>query len=95
MNLREVALTSFRMLSFMANTNGFGMKKSFTMQASSNLLGAIVTVGIYVLYILMLILRLLSRPEFGHRIASVQFLAVIPLVYLLLKAPRFERPLLY
>ena len=71
------------------------MKKSFTMQASSNLLGAIVTVGIYALNILLFIFRLLGRPEFGHRIASIQFLTVIPLVYLLLKAPRPERPVLY
>lgn len=71
------------------------MKNSFTMQASSNLLGAIVTVGIYALYILLFIFRLLGRPELGHRIASVQFLTVIPLVYLLLKAPRLERPVLY
>jgi hypothetical protein len=65
------------------------------MQERLDLLGASVTVGIYALYILLFISRLLGRPELGHRIASVQFLTVIPLVYLLLKAPRLERPVLY
>lgn len=61
----------------------------------TNLLGAIVTVTLYTLYILLFILRLLGRPQYGHWLASLQFLAGIPLVYLLLKASQLERPVLY
>ena len=61
----------------------------------TNLLGAIVAVAIYALYNLMCVLRLLGRPQVGHWIASAQFLAVLPLGYLLLKAAQLERPVLY
>jgi hypothetical protein len=60
-----------------------------------DLLGAIVAVCLYSLYILMFVLRLLGQARAGHWIASVQFLAVIPLVYLLFKAPQLDRPGLY
>ena len=60
-----------------------------------NLLGAIVTVTLYTLYILLFILRLLGRPQYGHWLASLQFLVGIPLVYLLIKAPQLGRPVLY
>ncbi len=66
-----------------------------TVLERTNLLGAIVTVGIYALYILLFIFRLLGRPEFGHWLASTQFLAMLPLGYLLLKAPKLEHPPLY
>ena len=56
----------------------------------TNLLGAIVAVAIYALYILMCVLRLLGQPQLGHWIASAQFLAVLPLSYLLLKAAQLE-----
>lgn len=71
------------------------MKNIALMQERSNLMGAIVTIGIYVLYILLCIFRLLGEPEIGHRIASVQFLATFPLVYLLWRAPKLKRPSLY
>ena len=61
----------------------------------ADLLGAIVTVSLYSLYILLFVFRLLDSAQFGHRLASLQFLAVIPLVYLLLKAPQLGRPVLY
>jgi hypothetical protein len=61
----------------------------------TNLLGAIVSVAIYALYILLFIFRLLGRPEYGHWVASVQFLVALPLGYLLLKARQLERPALY
>ncbi len=60
-----------------------------------DLLGAIVAVGLYSLYILMFVLRLIGQARAGHWIASLQFLATIPLVYLLLKAPQLDRPGLY
>lgn len=75
--------------------NGFRMKTSLTAQEIPNLLGALVTVGIYSLYILLMVFRLLGRPDVGHWLASVQFLTVFPLVYLLIKAPQLERPALY
>ncbi|MCK5314224.1 MAG: hypothetical protein KAJ53_03835 [Anaerolineales bacterium] len=65
------------------------------MLEKANLLGAVVTVSLYSLYILMIIFRLLGRVQFGHWLASLQFFSVIPLVYLLLKAPQLGRPVLY
>jgi hypothetical protein len=67
----------------------------FNMLEKTNLLGAIVTVAIYILYILLFIFRLLGMPQYGHLLASAQFFSVIPFVYLLLKAPQLERSVLY
>ncbi len=61
----------------------------------ANVLGASVTVFLYGLYILLFTLRLLSKPQLGHWLASLQFLVVFPLLYLLIKAPQLERPTLY
>jgi uncharacterized membrane protein len=61
----------------------------------SNQIGAGVAISIFSLYTVMFGLRMLNRAELGHWIASAQFLAVIPLVYLLAKAPKLERPALY
>lgn len=80
---------------FITNRNGVGMKESLTAQETPNLLGALVTVGIYFLYILLIVFRLLGKPDVGHWLASIQFLTVFPLVYLLIKAPKLERPALY
>lgn len=60
-----------------------------------DLLGGIVAVSLYSLYILMFVFRLLGQVRIGHWIASLQFLAAIPLVYLLIKAPQLGRPGLY
>ena len=65
------------------------------MLEQTNHVGAVVAVALYTLYILMFILRLLDRVQLGHWLASLQFLAALPLVYLLLTAPRLERPALY
>lgn len=65
------------------------------MLEKANLLGAIVAVSLYSLYILLFVFRLLGRVQFGHWLASLQFFSVIPLVYLLLKAPQLGRPVLY
>ena len=61
----------------------------------TNRLGAIVAVAFYATVIIMCIFRLLGRPQYGHWFASVQFLMVLPLGYLLLTAPQLERPVLY
>lgn len=65
------------------------------MMEKTNLLGTAVTVSLYALYILMFLLRLLGKPEWGRWLASLQFLSVIPLVYLIVKAPQLNRPVLY
>jgi len=65
------------------------------MLAKANLVGALTTISIYVLYIIMFGLRLLGLPELAHRIASIQFLAVIPLIFLLLNVKNFDRPAIY
>jgi hypothetical protein len=57
--------------------------------------GAVVAVALYTIYNLMFILRLLDRPMLGRWVAALQFLAVLPLVFLLVIAPRLERPPLY
>jgi hypothetical protein len=44
---------------------------------------------------MMFVLRLVGLSELGHWIASLQFLSVFPLVYLLVKASKFDRPFLY
>jgi hypothetical protein len=61
----------------------------------TNLLGAIVADVFYVSAILVFILRLLYRPQYGHWIGYVEFLLALPLGYLLVKAPQLERPVLY
>lgn len=65
------------------------------MFAKLNLIGAVTSLALYVLYILMLCLRLLGLPEYGDWLASLQFLSIIPFIYLLIKAPQLERPRLY
>jgi hypothetical protein len=60
-----------------------------------NLLGVAVTLFLYGLYILLFAFRLLGRSQVGHLIASSQFLAVLPLGYLFLTAPHFDRPAIY
>ena len=65
------------------------------MLARANRLGACVAVAIYALYGVMCVLRLLHRAQVGHLVASGQFLAILPLGYLLLVAPQLKRPALY
>ena len=65
------------------------------MLEKTNQLGVIVTLFLYVLYILMFGLRLAGREQFGHWLASLQFLSIIAFIYLLFKAPQLDRPFLY
>jgi hypothetical protein len=65
------------------------------MEEQMNLLGAIVAVAFYASAILVFIFRLLNNPQVGHWIGYLEFLLAIPLVYLLVIAPQFERPALY
>jgi hypothetical protein len=65
------------------------------MREITNLLGAIVAIAFYVSAILVFSFRLLGKPQFGHWIGYVEFLLAIPMVYLLVKAPQLQRPMLY
>ena len=65
------------------------------MQKKLNLLGAVVTVAFLVSAILVFVFRILGRPQVGHWIGYFEFLLAIPMIYLLLKAPQLERPVLY
>jgi len=65
------------------------------MRAKMDLLGAVVTIAFYVSAILVFISRLLGKPQYGHWIGYFEFLLAIPMIFLLLKAPQLERPVLY
>jgi hypothetical protein len=65
------------------------------MSEKTNLLGGVVSLGLYVLYILMFILRLIGLPKWGHWVASVEFLAMIPIVFLLFTAINHRQPIIY
>ena len=60
------------------------------MLEKANLLGALVAVAFFSSAILVFIFRLLGRPQVGHWIGYFEFLLAIPLLYLLLQAPRLE-----
>jgi hypothetical protein len=65
------------------------------MRERTNLLGAIVAVTFYVWATLVFVFRLLGKPQYGLWIGYFEFLLAIPMVFLLLKAPRLKRPALY
>ncbi len=61
----------------------------------TNLLGAVVTIILYVSAILVFVVRLIGKSEIGHWFGSIEFLMAIPMLYLLFKAPELNRPALY
>jgi hypothetical protein len=65
------------------------------MQRKIDLLGAVVAVAFYISAILVFVFRLLGQPQVGHWIGYFEFLLAIPMIYMLLKAPQLERPMLY
>ena len=65
------------------------------MLARTNLIGAILAGAYFLTCILIFSLRLLGNPEIGRIFGTIQFLAVIPLLYLLFTAPRLQRSRLY
>ena len=65
------------------------------MLEKTNLLGAIVAIGFYVLAILIFVSRLAGKPRIGHFLGYPLFLLAVPLAYLLLQAPSLQRPVLY
>ena len=60
-----------------------------------NLLGALTAVAFFISAILVFIFRLLGRPEYAHWIGFFEFLLAVPLIFLLVTAPRLGRPALY
>jgi hypothetical protein len=65
------------------------------MLEKANLLGAIVALVFFVSAILVFVFRILGKPQYGHWLGYIEFLLAIPLVYLLITAPRLDRPALY
>ncbi len=61
----------------------------------ANLAGALVAVAMYVLCIVVFVTRLAGRPGLGHAAGWAQFALAVPLVVLLVLAPRLGRPWLY
>ncbi len=60
-----------------------------------NLIGALIALVFFVSAILVFVLRLLGKSEFGNWLGYVEFLLAIPSLYLLFKALRQDRPRLY
>jgi len=60
-----------------------------------DLLGAIVAVAFYVSAIMVFAFRLGGKPQVGYWLGIFEFCLAIPMVYLLIKAPELNRPILY
>jgi hypothetical protein len=65
------------------------------MLEKTNLLGAVTAIAFFVSAILVFVLRLLGKPQYGHWLGYFEFLLAIPLIYLLIQAPQLGRPTLY
>lgn len=61
----------------------------------ADLMGAVVTLIIYGASILVFCFRLWGKADWGDWVGAVWLLTALPLVYLLVVAPRLERPPLY
>ncbi len=60
-----------------------------------NLIGALTAVAFFISAILVFTFRLLGKPQIGHWIGYFEFALAIPLVYLLINAPKYNRPTIY
>ena len=65
------------------------------MRETPNLIGAVTTIVIYCLYILLFGFRIIGLPKLGHWLASLQFLSVLPFVYLLFTVRKYNRPVIF
>ncbi len=65
------------------------------MLEKANLLGAIVADAFYLSAILVFIFRLLGKPRYGFWIGYFEFLLAIPLIYLVVVGPQYNRPVIY
>lgn len=61
----------------------------------TNLIGAITAIAFFMSAILVFVFRILGKPQYENWIGYFEFLLAIPLIYLLIQAPRLERPALY
>jgi hypothetical protein len=66
-----------------------------TIIKNTNLLGAAVTEVFYISAILIFVLRLLGKPQIGYWIGVFELFLALPLIFLLVKAPELNRPILY
>lgn len=66
-----------------------------TLLSRANLAGAAAAVAMLALCIAVFVARLAGRPAVGHAVGGAQFALVVPLVALLVLAPRLGRPWLY
>lgn len=60
-----------------------------------NLLGALVAIIFYTIAIAIFTLRIFGRPQYGYYLGYFLLMLIIPLFYLLVKAPDFKRPFVY
>jgi hypothetical protein len=65
------------------------------MESTLNLFGALCAIWIYVFSILVFISRLKDRSKLEYSFGILSFLSGIPLLYLLISAPKYERDALY
>lgn len=61
----------------------------------TNIIGAITAIAFFVSAILVFALRLLGKTQVENWIGYFEFMLAIPLTYLLLQAPKLNRPVLY
>jgi hypothetical protein len=60
-----------------------------------DLLGAVVTLAIFILSIMVFVFRMLEKLEWAKWMGIIIFVMSAPLVFLLIKAPQAERDTLY
>ena len=60
-----------------------------------DLFGAIITVVFYISAIFVFVFRLAGKPQAGYWVGIFEFFLAIPMIYLLIKAPEYNRPALY
>lgn len=60
-----------------------------------DLLGAIVAVAFYFSAIMVFAFRLGGKPQVGYWLGIFEFCLAIPMLYLLIKAPEHNRPIIY
>lgn len=60
-----------------------------------NRLGAVVAIVFFLSAILVFVFRLVGKPQYGQWMGYLEFLLAIPLIYLLITAPRYQRPPIY
>ncbi len=61
----------------------------------TNLVGGLTAVAFLLSALLVFVSRLVGRPEFGKWLGIFELVLVVPLVYLLIRAPSEHRPTLY